>query len=181
MLLWDSSPHRRLLFRICVAPFLSVISWLVTRLLFRICVQNLCSSFSVSYQLISDKWTHKWNSFLWAIQLLPLWQKVCRKAHCKSIIMSEKRTRISLAQKLDIIEASKKSGFSIEDVMKKYGLKKSTVYRLLAEKEKYTQQEVNTPSSNRVKPVHCTVPLQCIHQKLHLLPTLKWRNGSWIG
>ena len=49
--------------------------------------------------------------------------------------MSEKRTRISLAQKLDIIEASKKSGFSIEDVMKKYGLKKSTVYRLLAEKE----------------------------------------------
>ena len=33
--------------------------------------------------------------------------------------MSEKRTRISLAQKLDIIEASKKSGFSIEDVMKK--------------------------------------------------------------
>ena len=56
--------------------------------------------------------------------------------------MSEKRTRISLAQKLDIIEASKKSGFSIEDVMKKYGLKKSTVYRLLAEKEKYTQQEV---------------------------------------
>ena len=58
--------------------------------------------------------------------------------------MSEKRTRISLAQKLDIIEASKKSGFSIEDVMKKYGLKKSTVYRLLAEKEKYTQQEVNT-------------------------------------
>ena len=36
--------------------------------------------------------------------------------------MSEKRTRISLAQKLDIIEASKKSGFSIEDVMKKYGL-----------------------------------------------------------
>ena len=26
--------------------------------------------------------------------------------------------------------------------MKKYGLKKSTVYRLLAEKEKYTQQEV---------------------------------------
>ena len=34
--------------------------------------------------------------------------------------MSEKRTRISLAQKLDIIEASKKSGFSIEDVMKKY-------------------------------------------------------------
>ena len=28
--------------------------------------------------------------------------------------------------------------------MKKYGLKKSTVYRLLAEKEKYTQQEVNT-------------------------------------
>ena len=68
--------------------------------------------------------------------------------------MSEKRTRISLAQKLDIIEASKKSGFSIEDVMKKYGLKKSTVYRLLAEKEKYTQQEVNTPSSNRVKPVY---------------------------
>ena len=57
--------------------------------------------------------------------------------------MSEKRTRISLSQKLDIIEASKKSGFSIEDVMKKYGLKKSTVYRLLAEKEKYTQQEVN--------------------------------------
>lgn len=46
--------------------------------------------------------------------------------------MSEKRTRISLAQKLDIIEASKKSGFSIEDVMKKHGLKKSTVYRLLA-------------------------------------------------
>ena len=45
---------------------------------------------------------------------------------------------------LDIIEAWKKSGFSIEDVMKKYGLKKSTVYRLLAEKEKYTQQEVNT-------------------------------------
>ena len=39
--------------------------------------------------------------------------------------MSEKRARISLAQKLDIIEASKKSGFSIEDVMKKYGLKKS--------------------------------------------------------
>ena len=35
--------------------------------------------------------------------------------------MSEKRNRISLAQKLDIIEASKKSGFSIEDVMKKYG------------------------------------------------------------
>ena len=68
--------------------------------------------------------------------------------------MSEKRTRISLAQKLDIIEASKKSGFSIEDVMKKYGLKKSTVYRLLAEKEKYTQQEVNTPSSNRVKPAY---------------------------
>ena len=68
--------------------------------------------------------------------------------------MSEKRTRISLAQKLDIIEASKKSGFSIEDVMKKYGLKKSTVYRLLAEKEKYTQQEVNTPSSNRVKLVY---------------------------
>ena len=65
--------------------------------------------------------------------------------------MSEKRTRISLAQKLDIIEASKKSGFSIEDVMKKYGLKKSTVYRLLAEKEKYTQQELNTPSS---KPVY---------------------------
>ena len=31
--------------------------------------------------------------------------------------MSEKRTRISLAQKLDIIEASKKSGFSIEYVM----------------------------------------------------------------
>ena len=68
--------------------------------------------------------------------------------------MSEKRTRISLAQKLDIIEAWKKSGFSIEDVMKKYGLKKSTVYRLLAEKEKYTQQELNTPSSNRVKPVY---------------------------
>ena len=68
--------------------------------------------------------------------------------------MSEKRTRISLAQKLDIIEASKKSGFSIEDVMKKYGLKKSTVFRLLAEKEKYTQQELNTPSSNRVKPVY---------------------------
>ena len=68
--------------------------------------------------------------------------------------MSEKRTRISLAQKLDIIVASKKGGFSIEDVMKKYGLKKSTVYRLLAEKEKYTQQEVNTPSSNRVKPVY---------------------------
>ena len=111
----SETPHpiERLLFRICVAPFLSVISWLVTRLLFRICVQNLCSSFSVSYQLISDKWTHKWNSFLWAIQLLPLWQKVSRKAHCKSIIMSEKRTRISLAQKLDIIEASKKSGFSI--------------------------------------------------------------------
>ena len=43
--------------------------------------------------------------------------------------MSEKRTRIRLAQKLDIIEASKKSGFSIEDVMKKYGLKKSTVHR----------------------------------------------------
>ena len=84
MLLWDSSPHRKVV------------------------VQNLCSSFSVSYQLIGDKWTHKWNSFLWAIQLLPLWQKVCRKAHCKSIIMSEKRTRISLAQKLDIIEASKK-------------------------------------------------------------------------
>ena len=38
--------------------------------------------------------------------------------------MTEKRTRISLAQKLDIIEASKKSGFSIEYVMKKYGLKK---------------------------------------------------------
>ncbi len=35
--------------------------------------------------------------------------------------MSEKRKRISLAQKLDIIEASKKSGFSIEDIMKKYG------------------------------------------------------------
>ena len=51
--------------------------------------------------------------------------------------------------KLDIIAASKKSGFSIEDVMK-YGLKKSTVYRLLAEKEKYTQQGLNTPSSNRV-------------------------------
>ena len=33
--------------------------------------------------------------------------------------MSEKRNRISLAQKLDIIEASKKRGF--EDVMKKYG------------------------------------------------------------
>ena len=44
-----------------------------------------------------------------------------RKSHCNSIIMSEKRNRISLAQKLDIIEASKKSGFSIEDVMKKYG------------------------------------------------------------
>ena len=29
--------------------------------------------------------------------------------------MSEKRTWISLAQKLDIIEASKKSGFSIEN------------------------------------------------------------------
>ena len=67
--------------------------------------------------------------------------------------MSEKRNRISLAQKLDIIEASKKSGFSIEDVMKKYALKQSTVYRLLAEKEKYTQQELNTPSSNCFKPV----------------------------
>ena len=33
--------------------------------------------------------------------------------------MSEIRNRISLAQKLDIIEASKKSGF--KDVMKKYG------------------------------------------------------------
>ena len=43
--------------------------------------------------------------------------------------MPEKKV-ISLAQKLDIIEASKKSGFSIEDVMKKYGLKKSTVYTL---------------------------------------------------
>ena len=32
--------------------------------------------------------------------------------------MSEKRNRISLAQKLDIIEASKKSGFSIENVIK---------------------------------------------------------------
>ena len=36
--------------------------------------------------------------------------------------MSEKRNRISLAQKLDIIEASKKSGFSIEDVMKNFPL-----------------------------------------------------------
>ena len=34
--------------------------------------------------------------------------------------MSEKRTRISLAQKLDIIEASKKRGFSIEDVMRQF-------------------------------------------------------------
>ena len=89
--------------------------------------------------------------------------------------MSEKRNRISLAQKLDIIEASKKSGFSIEDVMKKYGLKKSTVYRLLAEKEKYTQQELNTSSSKHVKPVYSS--------KTTSKPTLNWRNGSvmdWV-
>ena len=54
------------------------------------------------------------------------------KSHCNSIIMSEKRNRISLAQKLDIIEASKKSGF--EDVMKKYGffsLEKTDLVNLL--------------------------------------------------
>ena len=65
-------------------------------------------------------------------------------SHCDKKFADKPNARISLAQKLDIIEASKKSGFSIEDVMKKYGLKKSTVYRSLAEKEKYTQQEVNT-------------------------------------
>ena len=32
----------------------------------------------------------------------------------------KKRNRISLAQMLEIIEALKKSGFSVEDVMKKY-------------------------------------------------------------
>ena len=74
-------PIERLLFRICVAPFLSVISWLVTRLLFRICVQNLCSSFSVSYQLISDKWTHKWNSFFVSHSIALIVTKSLRKSH----------------------------------------------------------------------------------------------------
>ena len=45
-------------------------------------------------------------------------------SHCDKKFAEKPTARISLAQKLDIIEASKKSGFSIEDVMKKYGLKK---------------------------------------------------------
>ena len=40
-------------------------------------------------------------------------------SHCDKKFAEKPTARISLAQKLDIIEASKKSGFSIEDVMKK--------------------------------------------------------------
>ena len=94
------------------------------------------------------------KQFFVSHSIAPIVTKRLQKTPLQEHYTVWKRTRISLAQKLDIIEASKKSGFSIEDVMKKYGLKKSTVYRLLAEKEKYTQQELNTPSSNRVKPVY---------------------------
>ena len=59
-----------------------------------------------------------------------------------------------MLKSLTLLKLQRKVDFQLEDVMKKYGLKKSTVYRLLAEKEKYTQQELNTPSSNRVKPVY---------------------------
>ena len=97
MLLWDSSPHRKVV------------------------VQNLCSSFSVSYQLIGDKWTHKWNSFFVCYSIAPIVTKSLHKSPLQDHHNVWKRTRISLAQKLDIIEALKKSGFSIEDVMKKYG------------------------------------------------------------
>ena len=68
--------------------------------------------------------------------------------------MSEKGQGLVLLKSLTLLKLQRKVDFQLEDVMKKYGLKKSTVYRLLAEKEKYTQQEVNTPSSNRVKPVY---------------------------
>ena len=90
----SETPHRRLLFTICVAPFLSVISWLVTS-------EHISEKVSEPFNC-----SHCDNCFT--------------KSLCNSIIMSKKRNRISLAQKLDIIETSKKSWFSIEDVMKKY-------------------------------------------------------------
>ena len=48
--------------------------------------------------------------------------------------MEDKRTRLSDKEKFEILLASKRPGFNKEEVMKKYGISKSTFYSIIKQK-----------------------------------------------
>ena len=65
--------------------------------------------------------------------------------------ITPKRKRLTLEQKIQIIEESEVPGFKPKKAMEKYGISQPAVYKILKEKDELLKTFKNSPSAAKTK------------------------------